>query len=140
MRNSKTLKFMNKINRHILKESDASMPDITWILENYDWKVDITSKEELGSDYYYHTLVTNEREAEKFNYHSDYWGDANTYQEEMVDLVSQIESYVGKDVIVDYDGDEVKCKVLGVLIDKQYNSLSHAKILVEYLNDTTENN
>ena len=140
MRSSKTLKFMNNINRNILKESESNIPDITWILENYDWKVDITSREELGSDYSYHKLVTDAQEAKEFNYHSDYWGDADSYQEDMVDLVEQIEPYVGREVSIDYDGDEVKCKVLGVLIDRQYNSLSHAKILVEYLNDTTENN
>ena len=122
-------------NTKNLKESeDTLLDDISWIIDEYD--TDVTTKEDLGSDYYYHTLVKNTNEAEKFNYHSDYWGDADTYQEEMVDLVQQVEPYVGKVVTVDYDDENEVYKVLGVLIDKQYNSVSHAKILVEKPDDT----
>lgn len=110
--------------------------DITYIFEQYDWKFDITTKDQLGSDYSYHTLVKTVDEAEKFNYHSDYWGDADTYQEEVVDVVRSFEPYIDEEVTITYDdGEKEKFKVIGVLIDKQYNSISHLKILVEPLGE-----
>ena len=123
--------------QQVLIESEQ-LKDINWLLNDYD--IDITTKEELGSDYYYRKLVTNVDEAEKFNYHSDYWGDADSYQEDMVNLMYQIEPYINKNVIIDIDGESYKYKLLGVLIDKQYNSINHAELLIEEINDTiTEN-
>ena len=123
--------------QQVLIESEQ-LKDINWLLNDYD--IDITTKEELGSDYYYRKLVTNVDEAEKFNYHSDYWGDADSYQEDMVNLMYQIEPYINKNVIIDIDGESYKYKLLGVLIDKQYNSISHAELLIEEISDTiTEN-
>lgn len=125
--------ILSKLPKKKINEADDNIPDITHIFEEYDWKFDITTKEQLGSDYYYHTLVKTVEEAEKFNYHSDYWGDADTYQEETVDVVSQFEPYINKNVKINFeDGWEV-FQILGILIDKQYNSISHLKILVNEL-------
>ena len=120
-------------------ESSDDIPNITWILDNYDWEIDIVTKEDLGSDYYYRTLCTTINDAERFNYHSDYWGDADTYQQDNIDLMEQVEPYVGKEVIVDFDDDgevhQVVYKILGIVIDKQYNSLSHTDILAELVRE-----
>lgn len=95
----------------------------------YD-SLDIVTREQLGSDYSYHTLVKNVREAERFNYHSDYWGDADSYQERAVEFVENVEPYIGEIISVDDgEGNYEDFKLLGVLIDRQYNS--HLKLLVE---------
>ena len=95
----------------------------------YD-SLDVMTREDIGSDYYYHTLVKNVREAEKFNYHSDYWGYDEEYQERAIEFVREIKPYIGKKVGIEYDGeDTIYAKIVGVLIDKQYNN--HLKILIE---------
>lgn len=114
---------------------DINIPDITHILEKYDWEVDITTEEQLGSEYFYYKLCATTEDAMKFNYHSDYWGDADSYQEDNIDLMERIEPYVGKEVIVSFDDGDVKFKILGIVIDKQYNDLSHTKILAENLGE-----
>ena len=124
-----------KLKKAKKTESSEDLPNITWILDNYDWDVDIVTKDQLGSDYYYRTLCTTVNDAERFNYHSDYWGDADTYQQDNIDLMEQVEPYVGKEVIVDYDEGSQKFKILGIVIDKQYNSLSHTCILGEELGE-----
>lgn len=124
-----------KLKKAKKTESSEDLPNITWILENYDWDVDIVTKDQLGSDYYYRTLCTTVNDAERFNYHSDYWGDADIYQQDNIDLMEQVEPYVGKEVIVDFDEGSQKFKILGIVIDKQYNSLSHTCILAEELGE-----
>lgn len=114
------------------KNEDSNVEDITWLLDDTDWKVDITTNERLGSDRSYRTLVKNVHDAETFNYHSDYWGSADGYQEENVNFMEQLEPYIDKVVKVTFeDGTEQKFKVLGLLIDRQYNSIGHSEILVE---------
>lgn len=120
----------DSIKKGLYTESE-DVPNITWILENYDWDVDIMTEEQLGSDYLYRELCRNVDEAARFNYHSDYWGDADSYQDANIELMEQIEPYVGKEVIVDFDDGSQKYKILGIAIDKQYNSLSHTCILAE---------
>ena len=122
----------DSIKKGLYTESE-DVPNITWILENYDWDVDIMTEEQLGSDYLYRKLCRNVDEAARFNYHSDYWGDADSYQDANIELMEQIEPYVGKEVIVDFDDGSQKYKILGIAIDKQYNSLSHTCILAEEL-------
>lgn len=112
-----------------INEDMSNVVDIRGILSQYP-DVRIYTEDELGNDYYYHTLVKSREDALKYNYHSDYWGDADIYQEENVDFVSDIESYVGKQVLALEDDDTV-FTLLGVLIDDQYNSLSHTKLLVK---------
>lgn len=124
----------DSIKKGLYTESE-DVPNITWILENYDWDVDIMTEEQLGSDYLYRKLCRNVDEAARFNYHSDYWGDADSYQDANIELMEQIEPYVGKEVIVDFDDGSQKYKILGIAIDKQYNSLSHTCILAEELGE-----
>ena len=112
--------------------------DITWILKNYNGDVDICTKEQLGNDYSYRKLCTSVEDAEKFNYHSDYWGDEDTYQEDNVGLMEEVEPYVGKTVTVNFEGETKTFKVLGIAIDRQYNSLSHTVILVEEVKELDE--
>jgi hypothetical protein len=112
--------------------SDSDMgdiPDITYILEDND--VDIATKDEIGSDIHYRTLLKTVRSAERYNYHSDYWGDADSYQDATVELMEEVEPYINKKVMVSYDEGPVTFKLLGVLIDDQYNSISHTRLLVE---------
>lgn len=109
--------------------------DITYILEQFD--VEIVTAEELGSDYMYRKLITDVNEAEKFNYHSDYWGDADSYQQENVELMEEVEQFVGNVVKVERDEGPEFYKILGILIDRQYNSLSHTVILGERIEDNT---
>lgn len=125
----------DSIKKGLYTESE-DVPNITWILENYDWDVDIMTEEQLGSDYLYRKLCRNVDEAARFNYHSDYWGDADSYQDANIELMEQIEPYVGKEVIVDFDDGSQKYKILGIAIDKQYNSLSHTCILAEELGES----
>lgn len=126
-------------SKTVKTESVESVDDITYLFEQFDWEFDITTKEQLGSDYYYHTLVKNVSEAEKFNYHSDYWGSADSYQKDVVDVVKSFEPYINKEVTITYDEGEVeKFKVIGILIDKQYNSISHLKVLVEPLGEVKQ--
>lgn len=151
MRKSNTFNFINNLNESLTTENkkiklnkslkkkineseNTDIPDITYIFEDYDWKFNITTKEDLGLDYSYHKLVKTAEEAEKFNYHSDYWGSADTYQEEVTEVVSQFEPYIDKKVLIDTDDGPITCKLLGVLIDKQYNSVGHLEILVEDIN------
>lgn len=95
----------------------------------YD-SLDVMTREDIGSDYYYHTLVKNVIEAEKFNYHSDYWGYDEDYQEKAVEFVREVKPYIGKRVGIECDdSDTLICKIVGVLIDRQYNS--HLKLLIE---------
>ena len=94
----------------------------------YD-SLDIMTREEIGNDYSYHTLVKSVRDAERFNYHSDYWGDAETYQERAVEFVENIEPYIGETIKFDNGDGYTEATLVGVLIDRQYNS--HLKLLIE---------
>ena len=99
----------------------------------YD-SLDIMSREEIGSDYSYHRLVKNVTETRSFNYHSDYWGYAEDYQEKAVEFMKEVKPYIGKKVGIECeDEDTVIVKLVGVLIDRQYNS--HLKLLVEYVEE-----
>ena len=133
---NKKIKLNKSLKKKINESENTDIPDITYIFEDYDWKFDITTKEDLGLDYSYHKLVKTTEEAEKFNYHSDYWGSADTYQEEVTEVVSQFEPYIDKKVLIDTDDGPITCKLLGVLIDKQYNSVGHLEILVEDINES----
>lgn len=124
-----------------INESEDTVPNITYLFDRYNWEIDIDSKESLGMDYNYHTLLTSVDDAEKFNYHSDYWGNASDYENDMVNLVSDFEPYIGKKIQIDYDdGESREFTLLGVLVDNQYNDSSHAKILVDdlHMNESEE--
>lgn len=118
-----------------LKENDQPH-DLTWVTQNYegvDW-VDDDDR-----DFSYTTLVKSISDAERFNYHSDYWGDADTYQQENVDLMTELEEFVGKTVKFDSEDEGYITGVLkGIAIDKQYNSLSHTAIVLEEIQEFGE--
>lgn len=95
---------------------------------DYDYEVlTPVTKEFLGNDIFYRKEVKTVAEAERFNYHSDYWGDADYYQEQNVTAMEMIEPYIGE--VVEYDGQ--KLKIIAMLIDKQYNSIGHTDLLIE---------
>lgn len=120
-----------------LTEED-SLPDITYLLEDYEWKIDVVTKENLGSDYSYFTLVKTPEDALRFNYHSDYWGTADAYQAMAEEVVNAFAPFVDKNVVISFDDGDVKAKVLGILIDRQYNDLEHMKLLIEDLGEVNE--
>lgn len=110
-----------------LKE-DSSAQNITWILDSYNWEVEVVTEKEIETNYY--SIVRSVQEAKEFNYHSDYWGSAEQYQEDNVELVRSLESYIGSEILINFDDGDLEAKLEGVAIDKQYNSLSHTKILI----------
>ena len=135
-----------------LKESDNSNEDIDFnkatdigiFINDYEYQPDIEPEETFrnSSDSSYFTIVRNERDAERFNYHSDYWGSAEQYQNDNVGLVSSLglgDSDVGEDLFYfeDEDGKHY-FTVTGVAIDRQYNSISHTKILIKEVNNINE--
>lgn len=126
-----------------LHEDDEQCIDIQYILDDYEYPPEIEPEEMFNSDpdSSYFKVVRDAREAEKFNYQSDYWGSADSYQEEMVGLLEELENYIvdGTTLCIYDDGAEIKFKVTGVAIDKQYNSISHAKILFKEIGTVKEN-
>lgn len=125
-----------------LTEDDEQCIDIQYILDNYEYPPDVEPEEMFNNDpdSSYFKVVRDANEASKFNYQSDYWGSADGYQEEMVGLLEELENYiVDGTTLCMYDGDtEIKFKVTGVAIDKQYNSISHAKILFKEVGTVKE--
>lgn len=104
--------------------------DITHFLSRFEYAPEATTREWLGSDYWYHTLITNVHDAERFNYQSDYWGSADEYQEDNVNLMLELEPYVGMRCKVDCGGgDCVEGTLDGILIDNKYNSIAHTCVL-----------
>lgn len=113
-----------------IESSTDYIPNITYMLDD----VGIREKSGIGRDMQYRKLITSVREAERFNYHSDYWGSAEEYQEGNVALMDSIEEYVNKPVEITFEDDEtVRFKVLGLLIHRHYNSPSHSRMLIEEL-------
>lgn len=125
-----------------LHEEDEQCIDIQYILDDYEYPPEIEPEEMFNSDpdSSYFKVVRDAHEAEKFNYQSDYWGSADSYQEEMVGLLEELENYIvdGTTLCMYDDGAEIKFKVTGVAIDKQYNSISHAKILFKEVGTVKE--
>lgn len=95
----------------------------------YDDNIKIYTTEELGNDIIYHKKCYDEHDVEKFNFHSDRWGDADYYQEQALDVMREIEPYIGNKVIIPFDEGNVSATVVTMLIDKQYNN--HIKILID---------
>ena len=124
----------NAINDSAKIKDNAEELDVWAIGDNYGIDLDVVTEDQLGMDRSYHTLLKNVRDAERFNYHSDYWGSAEGYQDTAISIMEELKPYVGRYVTIPYDdmeeGQENKpVKVLGLLIDKQYNS--HLKVLIE---------
>lgn len=113
-----------------MKESYDVTDRFSRLLSRYEDQVDIITEDDLGEDLRYFKLVKNVNDAERFNYHSDYWGDADSYQEEVVDFMSRLSPMIGG-IYSDEDGDSYEIE--GLLIDKQYNSLGHCAVLLKKL-------
>ena len=101
--------------------------DVTYGLKSVE-ELDISSLDEVDS---YFKLIKNVHEAEVFNYHSDYWGDAEEYQEQNVELIDALSPYIGKKVTITFEDGQMQGTLLGIAIDRQYNSLSHTKIVFD---------
>jgi hypothetical protein len=110
--------------------------DITNILDTFE--VDYTTEEELGRDKMYRKLITSVYDAIKFNYQSDYWGDADEYQDANVGLIEALERLIGDRVKLTFDDGTVLGTLEGILIDKQYNSLGHTRILLSDIVETED--
>lgn len=111
--------------------------DITWILDSYEYPIDWTTEKMLGMEWSYRKLIKTVDDAERFNYHSDYWGDAYTYQDDNVDLMAALEPLVGERCVYETDDGPIEGTLDGILIDRQYNSISHTLVL---LSDVTDEN
>lgn len=147
---SETKRLLRKVGLQVVKDEYGdykvihTVSDIRGILSQHP-DVSIYTKDELGSDYRYHTLIKSRDEALKYNYQPDFWGTADEYQKDNVKFVSELAPYIGKQVLA-FDDDTV-FTLKGVLIDNQYNSLDHTKVLVEEVGknkftesvDTSEN-
>ena len=131
----------NPIGESLKEDKNTTVTDITSILHFYsetdeDYAdIDVVTEEELGHDLYYRKLIKSVHEAEMFNYHSDYWGAADTYQKDNVKLMSKLEPYVGKRVTQTVDDGEIEFTLEGILIDKQYNSIYHTVVLASDMTD-----
>lgn len=140
---SETKRLIRKVGLQVVKDEYGdykvihTVSDIRGILSQYP-DISIYTKDELGSDYRYHTLIKSRDEALKYNYQPDFWGTADEYQKDNVKFVSELAPYIGKQVLA-FDDDTV-FTLKGVLIDNQYNSLDHTKVLVEEVgkNEVTE--
>ena len=100
--------------------------------------VDEVAVADRGDIDYYYTLITNVNDAEKFNYHSDYWGYDKDYQEQNVELMDKLSPYIGKEVQIDYDDGSITGKLLGIAVDKQYNDISHTKVILDSIKDNLD--
>lgn len=131
---SETKRLIRKAGLQVVKDKYGdykvihTVSDIRGILSQYP-DISIYTKDELGGDYKYYTLIKSREDALKYNYQPDFWGTADEYQKDNVKFVSELEPYIGKHVLA-FDDDTVFI-LLGVLIDNQYNSLDHTKVLVE---------
>lgn len=120
---------------NLLKEFDSAS-DIYMYIDHYEYKPDIIPEDvfKKDSDWTYFTIVKTEQEAKEFNYHSDYWGTDIQYQRDNVELLADLEDYIAsgdKMYFTDDTGEKYYFTVTGVAIDRQYNSISHTKILIK---------
>lgn len=122
------------MKKMIAANKGKSTADITDLLETFE--VDYITEEQLGSDRMYRKLITSVKDAERFNYHSDYWGDADDYQTDNVALIEALEYFIGQRVKLSFDDGTVLGTLEGILIDKQYNSLGHTRILLSDIIET----
>ena len=88
----------------------------------------------------YHTLIKDVDGAEKFNYHSDYWGSDEDYQRQNVDLMDDLSPYIGKKVQIDYDSGSLTGKLLGIAVDRGYNDIHHTQVVLDSIEEVLEEN
>ena len=122
----------------LLIEDYEDVEDISYLVFDTSYgqkdiqELDIASREEID---HYFTLVRNVHEAEVFNYHSDYWGYAEDYQEQNVELIDALSPYVNKRVAIYYEDGAIEGTLLGIAIDRQYNDISHTKVVLDNITE-----
>ena len=122
----------------LLIEDYEDVEDISYLVFDTSYgqkdiqELDIASREEID---HYFTLVRNVHEAEVFNYHSDYWGYAEDYQEQNVELIDALSPYVNKRVAIYYEDGAIEGTLLGIAIDRQYNDISHTKVILDNITE-----
>lgn len=127
-------KLTEQVINRLYEDEDLMGYDLENFIPSYDYPPEIELEDQFrnSSDSNYFTVVKTVRDAEKFNYHSDYWGSDSEYQEEHIELLDSLESSIKDKDLFYVDGfeDIKEVYVVGVAIDRQYNSISHTKILV----------
>ena len=124
-----------------LRESSKEVEDISHLI--FDNRYGNKRVEELDVspfdkiDHYYKLIKTVD-EAEKFNYHSDYWGYDEDYQEQNIELIDALAPYINKTVEIEYEDGLIRGKLLGIAIDRQYNSISHTKVILDTIEEVVE--
>ena len=122
----------------LLIEDYEDVEDISYLVFDTSYgqkdiqELDIASREEID---HYFTLVRNVHEAEVFNYHSDYWGYAEDYQEQNVELIDALSPYIGKKVTITFEDGQIQGTLLGIAIDRQYNDISHTKVVLDNITE-----
>lgn len=124
-----------------LKESNEEIEDISHLIFDNRYgnkrveELDVSPFNEI--DHYYKLIKTVD-EAKKFNYHSDYWGYDEDYQEQNIGLIDALAPYINKIVEIEYEDGYIKGKLLGIAIDRQYNSISHTKVILDTIEEVVE--
>lgn len=109
-----------------------TLQDIYEIIDSIGFKFEPDICERKSIDQYF-KLCKTFNQVERFNFHSDYWGDEGEYQEDNLQLFETLENNIG---INNYakmknNGDVYVGKLLGIAIDKQYNSVSHTRVVFD---------
>lgn len=121
-----------------LDEDVKNISDLVFDVYYGDKHVDELTIAPMSDIDHYYKIVKSVDEAEKFNYHSDYWGYDDEYQEQNVELIDSLSPYINKMVEVDYDDGSIRGKLLGIAVDRDYNSINHTKIVLDEIKDNDE--
>ena len=102
--------------------------------ERYEVDLDFRTAEQFGRDFYYWQECKTVYDVEKFNFHSDYWGDADSYQDRALSIMENIDYMIGGEIEIPIENEDGSmgaeyCILKGLMIDKQYNR--HLCLLVE---------
>lgn len=102
--------------------------------EQYDVDLDFRTTEQFGRDIGYWQQCKTVREVERFNFHSDYWGQAESYQDTAISIMEEIEDMIGSEIEIPIENEDGSMGreyyiLKALMIDKQYNS--HLCLLVE---------
>ena len=93
-----------------------------------DDSIEVYAKNDIDT-MYYSKLLTTVEDVEKFNFHSDHWGYEDEYEENAIRVMERIENHIGDKVKVPFENDYITGTLLGMRIDKQYNS--HIAIILD---------
>lgn len=102
----------------------------------------IITKEQMDADYWFfrsYKLIKSVSQAKKFKYHSDYWNDEYTYRDANVGLMEALEGFIGQRCSLDTKwGNHIEGTLVGILIDTEYNSVGHTKLLFKDVEKTAK--